>query len=37
MWYRREVMGQSNQVHQLQLLQNVTLMKNCDFREDMSK
>ena len=29
-------MGQSNQVHQLQLLQKITLMKNCEFCEDMS-
>ena len=37
MGYRCEVLGQSNQVHQLQLLQKVTLMKKCDFCEDMSK
>ena len=37
MWYNCEALGQSNQVHQLQLLQKVTLMKNCDFSEDMSK
>ena len=37
MWYRCEDLWQSNQVHQLQLLQKVTLMKNCDFCEDMSK
>ena len=37
MWYRCEAMGKSNQVHQLKLLQNITLMKNCDFCEDMSK
>ena len=37
MWYRCEALGQSNQVHYLQLLQKVTLMKNCDFCEDMSK
>ena len=30
-------MGQSNQVDQLKLLQKVTLMKNCDFFEDLSK
>ena len=28
MWYKCEVMGQSNQVHQLKLLQKITLMKN---------
>ena len=37
MWYRCEAFGQSNQGHQLQLLQKVTRMKNCDFCEDMSK
>ena len=37
MWYRCEELGQSNQVYQLQLLQNVTRMKNCDFCEDKSK
>ena len=37
MWYRCEAMGQSNQVDQMKLLQEVTLMKNCDFCEDMSK
>ena len=37
MLYRGEAMGQSNQVHQLQLLQKVTLMKNFDFCVDMSK
>ena len=37
MWYRCKALGQSNKVHQLQLLQKVTLMKNCDFCEDMSK
>ena len=37
MWYRCEALGQSNQVHQLQLLQKVTVMKNCDFCEEMSK
>ena len=37
MWYRCKALGQSNQVHQLLLLQKVTLMKNCDFCEDMSK
>ena len=31
MWYRFEALGQSNQVHHLQLLQKVTLMKNCNF------
>ena len=31
MCYRCEALGQSNQAHQLQLLQKVTLMKNCDF------
>ena len=31
MCYRCEALGQSNKVHQLQLLQKVTLMKNCDF------
>ena len=37
MWYWCEAMGQSNQDHQLQLLQKVTPRKNCDFCEDMSK
>ena len=37
MWYRCEAFGQWNQVHQLQLLQKITLMKNCEFFEDMSK
>ena len=32
-----EAMGQSNQVDKLKLLQMITLMKNCDFCEDMSK
>ena len=32
-----EALGQSNQVYQLQFLRKVTLMKNCDFCEDMSK
>ena len=31
MWYKCEVMGQSNQVHQLKLLLKITLMKNSDF------
>ena len=29
--------GQSNQVHQLKLLLKITLMKNSQFCEDMSK
>ena len=37
MWYKCKVMGQSNQVHQLKLLQRITLMKNSEFCEDMSK
>ena len=37
MWYKCEVMGQLNQVHQLKLLQKVTLVKNSDICEDMSK
>ena len=37
MWYKCEVMGQSNKVHQLKLLQNITLMKSSEFWEDMSK
>ena len=36
MWYMFEAMGQSNQVA-IELLQNITLIKNCDFCEDMSK
>ena len=31
------VMGTSNQVHQLKLLQKITQMKNSEFCEDMSK
>ena len=30
-------MGQSNQVDQLELLQKITLMQNCEFGADMSK
>ena len=30
-------MAQSNQVHQWKLLQKITLMKNSEFCEDMSK
>ena len=37
MWYKCEAIGQSNQVHQLKLLQKITLMKVCEFCEDMSK
>ena len=37
MWYKCEVMGQSNQVHRLKLLQKITPMKNSEFCEDMSK
>ena len=37
MWNRREAMGQSNQADQLKLIQKITLIKNCDFCEDMSK
>ena len=37
MRYRREAMRQSNQVDQLKLLHKITLMKHCDFCEDMSK
>ena len=37
MWYKCEVMGQSNQVHQLKLLHKIILMKNSEFCEDMSK
>ena len=37
MWHKCEVMGQSNQGHQLKLLQKITLMKKSQFYEDMSK
>ena len=37
MWYRCEAMGQSNQTYQLKLLHKITLMKICEFCEDMSK
>ena len=37
MWYKSEAFGHSNQVHQLKLLQKITLLKNCVFCEDMSK
>ena len=37
MWHACEVIGQSNKVHQLKLLQKITLMKNSEFCEDMSK
>ena len=37
MWYKCEFMGQLNQVYQLKLLQKITLMKNSEFYEDMSK
>ena len=37
MWYGCEAMGQSNQVDRLTLLQEITLMKNCEFFKDMSK
>ena len=37
MWYRCEAIGQSNQADQLKLLQNITLMTNCEFCEDLSK
>ena len=37
MWYKCEVMGQSNQVHQLKLLQKIILIKNAWFCEYMSK
>ena len=30
-------MGQSNQVDQMKLLQKITLIKDCEFCEDMSK
>ena len=32
-----EALGQSNQVYQLKLLQKITLLKICEFCEDMSK
>ena len=32
-----EVMGQSNQIYQLKLLQKITLMKNSELCENMSK
>ena len=35
MWYTWEFQGQSNQDHQLKLLQKI--MKNYEFCEDMSK
>ena len=37
MWHKCEVMGQSNQVHQMKLIQKITLMKNSEFCENMSK
>ena len=37
MWYKCEVMGKSNQNHQLKLLQKITLMKNSEFCKEMSK
>ena len=37
MWQKGEVIGQSNQVHQLKLLKKITLMKNSEFCDDMSK
>ena len=37
MWHKCEVIGQSNQVHQLKLRLKITLMKNSQFCEDMSK
>ena len=37
MWHKCEVMGKSNQVHQLELLQKKTLLKNSECCEDMSK
>ena len=37
MWSRCEAIGQSNHVDQLKLLQEITLMKNCEFCEDMPK
>ena len=37
MWYTCEVMGKSNRIHQLKLLQKITVMKKCEFCEDMSK
>ena len=37
MWYKCEVIRQFNQVHQLKLLLKITLMKNSQFCEDMSK
>ena len=37
MWHKCEVMGYSNQVHQLKLIQKITLMKHSEFCEDMSK
>ena len=35
-WHKCEVKGKANQVHQLKLLQKITLMKNSEFCEDMS-
>ena len=37
MLHNCEVMGQSNQVHQLKLLQMITLMKNSEFCKDIKK
>ena len=37
MWYECEVIGQSNHFHQFKLLQKITLMKNSELCEDMSK
>ena len=37
MWYRRETKGKSNKIDQLKLLQEITLMKNYEPCEDMSK
>ena len=37
MWYRCEATGQSNQVYQLKLRQDITPMQNCEFCEEMSK
>ena len=35
MWYMYEAFGQWDHADQLNLLQKITLMKNCEFSEDM--
>ena len=37
MWYKCEVMGKSNQVHKLKLIQKIMLMKHSEFCEEKEK